>query len=142
MSDIVTRLASREDLPRIKEIAVASPWTKHVTHISYCHSGRFDNGEVTVAEVNGAIVGFVIAHRRRQTHDVKIDMISVSADAGRSGVGRALVESLGGETLVLNVAKENAVAQAFYARVGFARRGESRDGTCWVMRRRGWRTLF
>lgn len=140
------RRACYDDLPEIKRIALASPWTKHVTHISYCNRTRFALGDVLLAERDERAVGFLIWRRRRTHHDVKIDMIAVDQEAARTGVGQALIDFLRDETgsniVVLNVSKENERAIGFYERYGFRRGAETRDQTCWQMRFVGRGALF
>lgn len=140
------RRAGYDDLSEIKRIALASPWTKHVTHISYCNKMRFASGDVLLASRGDGTVGFLIWRRRRTHHDVKIDMIAVDQEAAGTGVGRALIDFLrveaGVDVIVLNVNKENEHALGFYRRYGFRRGPETRDGTCWQMRFAGRGALF
>ena len=98
------------------------------------------NASGVVAEVDGALAGFAIAHRSGpQGHLVTID---VASGHRRGGVGRALMREIvrrleegGARRIRLEVDLRNAAAIRFYQRHGFekGRRlrgyyGDGRDG--------------
>jgi [ribosomal protein S18]-alanine N-acetyltransferase len=78
------------------------------------------------------IAGFAIAgtHRRSGSITGRLITIDVRARARRKGLGHALLAAVeerlraaGAAAIVLEVAVDNAAAQAFYERHGFARTG-------------------
>jgi len=105
---------------------------------------RYRGAKTWVAESDGRIVGFLIACKAplRAGHIVTIDVIET---ARRSGIGKAMMqacedwaraESL--RRLSLETAADNVCAQAFYARLGYAKvdeiPGYYSDGTtAWVL---------
>lgn len=79
-----------------------------------------------------AIAGFAIAgtHRRRGVVVGRLITIDVRQEARRQGLGNALMAAVeerlraaGATAIVLEVAVDNASAQAFYERQGFGRIG-------------------
>ncbi len=137
-TSVTIATASFDDLPSVKKIALASPWTSHITHITYCNRSRFFSGEVLLASVDDIPVGFLIYRKRKQQRDTKIDMISVAPEFAGRGVGQALITHLrevtDGSTVVLSVNLENHHAIAFYEKYGFTKVAYTRDETCWHMR--------
>jgi len=104
-------------------------WSKAEMHYFLKHANNF----AVVADGEGsAIAGFAIAgtHRRRGVLLGRLITIDVRADARRKGLGNALMAAVedrlraaGATAIVLEVAVDNAAAQAFYERHGFARTG-------------------
>ncbi|HTV15977.1 MAG TPA: N-acetyltransferase [Acidobacteriaceae bacterium] len=94
---------------------------------------RHANNFALVADGEGpGITGFAIAgtHRRRGATLGRLITIDIRADARRKGLGNALMAAVverlrtaGATAMVLEVAVDNASAQAFYERHGFARTG-------------------
>ena len=85
-----------------------------------------------VAEVGGAVVGYVIAHHA--VDEAEILNLGVAPTYRRQGVGRALVEAIlarlrqrGITAVFLEVRESNTVAQHLYAALGFTRAGRRRD---------------
>jgi GNAT superfamily N-acetyltransferase len=82
---------------------------------------------VTVAEVDGAVVGFALAVPSRDTppvRDEELAMIYVRAAHHGSGLGQALLDTvLGDRPASLWVAEENPRARRFYERNGFTADG-------------------
>ena len=75
--------------------------------------------EVTIAEVDGAMIGFVTVDPRT----LYLDQIVVAPEHWRSGVGAALIaeaKRLSPDGLDLDVNTDNARAIAFYRKLGFA----------------------
>ena len=85
-------------------------------------------GPVTVAEVDGEVVGFALVAASRDTppvRDEELTMIYVRAAHHGSGLGQALLDAvLGDRPASLWVAEENPRARRFYERNGFAADGE------------------
>jgi ribosomal-protein-alanine N-acetyltransferase len=82
-------------------------------------------GIALVAESDGGLVGFALAHRRGPRHGFLSD-VYVRPEARRSGVARALVHEVatrlreqGAEALELEVVASNEGARAVYERWGF-----------------------
>lgn len=121
-------LANAEDRPHLEAHpdAIALP-------LSF-----IERGEVTVAEVDGQVVGFGIVQR----HDgfTELDGLFVESAEWRQGVGEALVNEAthearrNGHALVVIV---NETARGFYERCGFTLEGpaESRFGPALRMSR-------
>lgn len=83
--------------------------------IGFC--GRMiDAGDVTVAEVDGAVWGFLAMR------DADLNCLYVAGQAQGQGVGKALLDHAkdGSETLELWTFQANSGARRFYAREGFA----------------------
>jgi len=75
--------------------------------------------EVTIAEADGAMIGFVTVDPRT----LYLDQIVVAPEHWRSGVGAALIaeaKRLSPKGLDLDVNVDNARAIAFYRKLGFA----------------------
>lgn len=85
---------------------------------------------IWVAVRDGAVVGFVHAAERRHftgERDGYVGELAVAADAGRTGVGRALMAAVhewaagrGLRRVTLETGAANATARAFYAALGYA----------------------
>ncbi|WP_243697104.1 acetyltransferase [Aeromicrobium phragmitis] len=77
--------------------------------------------KVTVAEFDGAVVGFV------GTQEHRLEMLFVEPDAHGRGVGTALVEHVAAQhpVLELDVNEQNPAARGFYASLGFEVVGRS-----------------
>lgn len=85
-----------------------------------------------VGEDEAGIAGFAIAGTQRNAGQLRGRLITIDVrnDHRRRGVGSALLEAiedrlreLGAKSVMLEVAVDNATAQSFYARHGFARTG-------------------
>ena len=82
--------------------------------------------EVTIAEADGAMVGFVTVDPRT----LYLDQIVVAPEHWRSGVGAALIaeaKRLSPNGLDLDVNIDNARAIAFYRKLGFAITGAGKN---------------
>lgn len=82
--------------------------------------------EVTIAEADGAMVGFVTVDPRA----LYLDQIVVAPEHWRSGVGAALIaeaKRLSPNGLDLDVNTDNARAIAFYRKLGFAITGAGKN---------------
>ena len=77
--------------------------------------------DVTVAEVNGGIVGFLGLHEHR------VEMLFVDPDAHNLGIGTRLLAHASAQhaTLDLDVNEQNPSALAFYRSRGFVETGRS-----------------
>ncbi|HEX4005538.1 MAG TPA: N-acetyltransferase [Acidobacteriaceae bacterium] len=91
-----------------------------------------DSGIADSGIEDSGIAGFAIAgtQRRRGALIGRLITIDVRAEMRRHGVGRQLIEAAedrlraaGAASIVLEVAVDNAAAQSFYERHGFARTG-------------------
>ncbi|GAA1943667.1 GNAT family N-acetyltransferase [Microbacterium deminutum] len=93
-------------------------------------------GEVWVAEVDGAVVGFASSGADRDDDGVpgrrQLFAIYVLADRYGSGAGQALLDAaIGREAASLWVLEDNPRARAFYARNGFRPDGTVKDDDRW-----------
>ena len=77
-----------------------------------------------MAEAEGALVGYVIAHRAAD--EAEVLNLGVVPERRRGGIGRALVKTLlaalasgGAKAVFLEVRASNAAAQALYRSFGF-----------------------
>lgn len=107
------RPATPEDLPAIAEIQRASPEAS-----SWDPTGF----EITVAELDGKVVGFLVT-RRVAVDEVEILNLAVTPEKRRSGVATALLKPLleaVPSRVFLEVRESNTAAQKFYLSVGFA----------------------
>jgi len=105
-------------------LAAVTGWVVEALERS-AESGRF----VYVAEVDGAIAGFVSGEERTHwsgEHELYVGELAVSTQYEGHGVGRALIDTvtdharrLGLTTLTLDTGAANAPARAFYNRLGF-----------------------
>jgi ribosomal protein S18 acetylase RimI-like enzyme len=119
-------------------------WTAEVTPAPPPPPGKpfFDErtepGDVLVAELEGAVAGYVRLGRatelRASDHVVTISGLAVDPRRQRRGVGRALVEAAvreaaarGARRLTLRVLGHNTGARALYESCGFAVEGIQRD---------------
>jgi ribosomal protein S18 acetylase RimI-like enzyme len=108
---------------------------------------RVDMRDVLVAEVDGAVAGYVrLAHAtplRASDHVLTINGVAVAPEFQRRGVGRALIDAAvdeagarGARRLTLRVLGPNAAARRLYASAGFVvegvLRGEFRIGDEYV----------
>ena len=109
------RRASLE-LPEYRDQLIANP------DAIYLPEGQIANGQVIVAEIDGAIAGFAAVVGG------ELDGLFVEPDLWRSGVGAVLVETVTHEArrkgLTLSVIA-NPAALGFYERCGFAVEGEA-----------------
>jgi len=112
---IAIRAASEDDLPAIAEIQAgaheASQWNPR-DYLTY---------DCRVAEVEGAVVGFVVS-RAVATSEWEILNLAVAADVRRQGIGRFLLsDTLAGRSgeFFLEVRESNPAGRRFYERLGF-----------------------
>jgi [ribosomal protein S18]-alanine N-acetyltransferase len=111
-------------------------WSKAELLYFLKHSHNFavvaDGDEPAAAGKESEVAGFAIAGtlRRRGAIVGRLITIDVRAEARRQGLGNALMAAVeerlraaGAAAIVLEVAVDNAPAQAFYERHGFVRTG-------------------
>ncbi|MGY1762638.1 GNAT family N-acetyltransferase [Geodermatophilus sp. SYSU D00779] len=128
------RLAALDRVTWSPAVAPAPLWPEDVDFF-----GEAPPGDVLVAELDGAVVGYV--RLRRPTalpshrHVLQVNGLAVDPAVQRRGVGRALLVAAveearrrGARRLTLNVLATNPGARALYADCGFVvegvRRGE------------------
>ena len=111
-------------------------WARHYPHIDF--NARVDwwrerwrqelvpVAKVTVAEIDGALIGFVTVDPKTQY----LDQIVVAPEHWGSSIARALLDEakrLSPDGLYLLVNKDNARAIRFYAKHGFVYDGEDKN---------------
>lgn len=131
------RPVTREDYPLLHALdqacfAPGISWSK--AELEYFL--RYPGGLALVAEDDrGHILGFAIAGRQLRKGAVLGRLITIDVDpkARKQGVGHRLIteiekrlRAMGASAVLLEVAVDNAVAQAFYERHGFAHTGRIR----------------
>ena len=120
------RHADAEALARVHVASFDSPWGVDDLAILLDGPGAF-----ALMARDKTIRGFVLA--RVIADEAEVLTIAVSPDFRRRGLARTLVdaaarlaESLGAQSLFLEVAEDNPAAMALYAAVGFAQVGRRR----------------
>ena len=112
---VTVRAASEKDLPAIAEIQSSAPEGSQWNPRDYL---MYD---CRVAEVEGAVVGFVVV-RAVATSEWEILNLAVAAGARRQGIGRLLLRGVlagcSGE-FFLEVRETNTTGRRFYERLGF-----------------------
>lgn len=112
---VTVRAASERDLPAIAEIQAGAPEASQWNPRDYL---AYD---CRVAEVEGAVVGFVVV-RAVATSEWEILNLAVAAGARRQGIGRLLLRGVlagcSGE-FFLEVRETNTTGRRFYERLGF-----------------------
>jgi ribosomal-protein-alanine N-acetyltransferase len=112
---VVIRAASEQDLPAIAEIQSSAP------EASQWNPGDYLTFECLVAELEGVVVGFVVA-RPVADRECEILNLAVAPGSRRCGIGRQLLGDVlqrhPGE-FFLEVRESNQAARQFYDRVGF-----------------------
>jgi ribosomal protein S18 acetylase RimI-like enzyme len=112
---VTVRAASEKDLPAIAEIQAGAPEASQWNPLDYL------TYDCRVAEVEGAVVGFVVA-RAVATSEWEILNLAVAAGARRQGIGRLLLLGVlagcSGE-FFLEVRETNTTGRRFYERLGF-----------------------
>jgi ribosomal-protein-alanine acetyltransferase len=112
---VAVRTASEADLAAITEIQTnapeASQWDPR-DYLTY---------DCRVAEMEGAVVGFVVA-RAVASSEWEVLNLAVAPDARRQGIGRRLLSDIlagrSGE-FFLEVRETNTAGRRFYERLGF-----------------------
>ncbi len=133
--EYILRKATAEDAGRINDLFIEMLQTIFEDEnvegykpgdLDYYFSGNED--WICVAETEGRIIGFLSIEVHREVDNfLYYDDFSVSKNYRGMGVGTALMEeaekyckSLGFDSIVLHVEKDNADAQRLYERKGFA----------------------
>ena len=110
---MVVRPAREDDRAAIAAIRNASPEASSWDPFDY---------DVTVAELDGGVVGFLVV-RRVAPDELEILNLAVAPSSRRKGVARGLVltvlESLYG-AVFLEVRESNSAARQFYKSIGFS----------------------
>lgn len=123
------------DIDRVMLIAAQSATAPHWHREAY--EDALAENETThrlalVAELDGGIIGFVIANII--AGESEIESVAVAVDCQRKGIATSLVHRLiadlraaGASRLILEVRESNIVAQRLYTRVGFEQTGRRRE---------------
>lgn len=128
MVDYIIRKATKDDLDSINALVSAhKEELGFVRQVTLVHST--ERQEISVAEISVQIVGLVRYHHRRDLQTTLYDIV-VSPARRLTGIGKALVQALAEEALILG--KQVVVlkcpaelqANAFYAHIGFERWAE------------------
>jgi len=121
------RLMGHSDVDAVLKIQAAS------AEIAQWTAGDYERLSATgmmawVAELEGAVVGFLVA--RRVANDLEILNLAVRPDARRRGIGHALIQfafewgkQFDAKSTFLEVRASNRTALRFYERHGFEERG-------------------
>lgn len=131
MSAAAIRFLESRDIPTILRIQASSREAAQWLQPAYESVGR--NGEQAwVAEHEGPVVGFLIAHA--VAGEIEILNLAVDPNVRHKGIGRALLwEALswaaqnGASRVFLEVRSSNAAARQFYQAHGFASSGLRRS---------------
>lgn len=123
------REAQRSDMNKILEIENRSfPDPYPLSLLNYLH-GLYPYGFL-VAELGGEVIGYVIGALRGGAEG-HILAVAVDRPHLRKGIGSHLIFDVmnrlaqrGARSVKLEVRKSNRIAQLFYSRLGFERRGE------------------
>ena len=121
------RVMGEKDIDAIVEIQAASPEIAQWTAGDYARLSA--TGMMAwVAELEGAIAGFLVA--RRIANDIEILNVAVRPDARRCGIGRALMQfafawgkQFDARSTFLEVRASNRAALQFYKQHGFEETG-------------------
>jgi ribosomal protein S18 acetylase RimI-like enzyme len=134
----VIRTAAHRDQPALRALDLET-WTSLSSPSPPPPAEReFDIADVLVAEVDGAIAGYVklgpALPVQSARHVLEIKGLAVSPAHRRRGVGRALIDAAaheakarGARRLTLRVLAPNADARALYAACGFEVEGVLRQ---------------
>lgn len=134
MSDYAIRQSVPFDLDAILKIERANPPAAHWSEDAYRQLwGDPAASRIGfVAESEGRILGFVVAHEI--VDEWELENIAVAPEAQRQGIAAALVQHLvevlqrsEGKRLLLEVRESNAAARALYDGQGFAVSGRRRN---------------
>lgn len=111
LTGIIIRPGRREDIPEIHRIQLSTHTASQWEPESY-----FDF-RVTIAERNGQIAGFIV------TRDVygenEVLNLATAPEFRRQGVGKALLGSIDGSEVFLEVRESNEPARKLYENLGF-----------------------
>ena len=123
MNELLLRSLVEEDLPAvlaIEESSFRSPWTR----ASFLHELRSPHSQLTVAEQQGAIVGYLCCWY--VADEVQILDIAVHPGARHQGIGERLLRHAlgvgrrrGAQLANLEVRRSNLPALALYQKFGF-----------------------
>jgi [ribosomal protein S18]-alanine N-acetyltransferase len=98
----------------------------------YAASGASGSATVLVADLDGAVVGFIVLRNRGSRPWTGIDFIGVVPHASRRGIGQQLLDAAGfvspRPVLRLFVHRSNTAARALYARSGFSHTNTRKRG--------------
>ncbi len=113
------RAGTALDLERIGAIQAAAPEAAQWLVAEYLEYS------LLVAEVEGTVAGFAVF---RGVGEGEWELLNIAVDGAfrRRGVGRALVESMPGGRLFIEVRESNGGARALYERAGFTVLGRRR----------------
>lgn len=139
--EVVIRKASEQDLDAIKQLA-----DSHRRELGFVRRPTLLEAirreEVIVAQNHCGIVGFVHFHHRLDAQTTLYEIV-VAPTYRRSGIGRALVASLGaeaeslGKEMILLKCPVDLAANQFYVDIGFERKheedGKRRALTVWQL---------
>lgn len=133
LSQIVLRAFEAKDLPELLRLdARCFPPLISYTRAELQFFVRHPRSTTTVAELNGEIAGFCVVDWKLESgrkigHFITID---VAPELRRNGLGRRLMQmgeanlaAMGCIAITLEVAANNAAAQAFYERLGYRQTG-------------------
>jgi ribosomal-protein-alanine N-acetyltransferase len=112
---VIVRDATEADLPAISEIQAAAP------EASQWNPRDYLGYECRVAELEGAVVGFVVARAVAELES-EILNLAVVPDFRRQGIGRQLLRDILDRhpgDFFLEVRESNEPAKRFYERFGF-----------------------
>lgn len=134
--DVIIHQAHVEHLPQVLELLRLIPANANLSEAALQEVAlRFREGtglEVLVAEADGRVVGFVALLFAQTLTGTKawVDDIAVAPDRRRQGIGGALIEAAVRRArqrscryLLVDTAKSNPPAQAFYQACGFEEGG-------------------
>ena len=136
MSDIQFRLATRDDLQSLWEVAMRSKahWGYDAEFMAQCRdalcpdAGMIDQGNIYLAE-DGEILGFVSVDPLEEPGAIELEEIFIDPPAMGRGLGRRLVDwakararELGGSHLMI---LSDPQAEAFYAHLGAEKVGDA-----------------
>ncbi len=129
---MLIRIATADDIPAIRALASQSPEAAQWSEQHYDALATGDVRLAIVADVQGNVVGFLVAHEI--AGEFELENIAVAGHARRQGVGRALVSELvksaaqrGFRAIHLEVRGQNRAARALYERLGFIQSGVRRN---------------
>jgi ribosomal-protein-alanine N-acetyltransferase len=133
LSQIVLRAFEAKDLPELLRLdARCFPPLISYTRAELQFFVRHPRSTTMVAELNGEIAGFCVVDWKLESgrkigHFITID---VAPELRRNGLGRRLMQmgeanlaAMGCIAITLEVAVNNAAAQAFYERLGYGQTG-------------------
>lgn len=134
------RTATVADHEAILKVAKQSKYTRDFSNrVMFSSDAAYEKGWIQVFELDGEIVGFTCVREKIRQPEVVLYFITVDKNHGGKGIGHRLINNIRSRTkhrrLVLNVAKDNQEARAFYAALGFTETGESLGGSGLALKR-------